>query len=79
MLDVSNKDDYEWVTKFTPELPVTNTPPPSNPASSPTNLRVIIGGTICGIVVIAVVSIFLLYRRYNSRNKAIPTPGDIKM
>ena len=69
MLDVSDKDNYKWITKFTPVSP-TDTSPVS--PQSPKNLGAIIGGTIGGIVVV-VVSIFLLYRR-NSKNKAIPTP-----
>ena len=85
MLDVSDKVNYKWVIKFTPVSPMsipsaptdnTTDTSPVSPVSpqSPKNLGAIIGGTIGGIVVV-VVSIFLLYHR-NSKNKAIPTPGD---
>ena len=84
ILDVSDRDNYKWVTKFTPNTTTTSIPSPSASTnisqSNQSNLGVIIGGTIGSVFVVAIsVSIVLLLYRRNRKNNAkpvIPTPND---
>ncbi|CAG8615933.1 17055_t:CDS:2 [Cetraspora pellucida] len=50
MLDVSQKDSYKWVTKFVPN----STDQATTIIPSPQNIGLVIGVTICGIILLAV-------------------------
>jgi len=84
MLDVSDKNNYKWVTDFIPasippdstsSFPGTSTSkapasiPPISSSQSKNNLGAIIGGTVGSIVIIIGFIIFLIY--YWERNRDI--------
>ena len=68
MLDVSDKNNYKWVTDFT-TVPA---PTPTNPSS--TYLGVVIGGIIFGFVLGAVVVITFIICKVKKERDEAATP-----
>ena len=73
MLDVSDKNNYKWVTDFTTvPAPTPTNPTPTNPSS--TYLGVVIGGIIFGFVLGAVVVITFIICKVKKERDEAATP-----